>query len=104
MESLLEGIGYLDDIRVNGKMQEEHLSTLEEVLIYLEKAGLDPSTAVKVCLLGRRREIFGSQDQCRRTAPSCGKGRSCTSSTGTHKFVCIGAAYTAAAFNSVTLK
>ena len=44
MEGLLQGIPnvsvYLDDILITGKSDEEHLKTVEEVLVRLEKAGL----------------------------------------------------------------
>ena len=44
MESLLQGMPgvavYLDDILVSGKSEEEHLSTLEQVLDRLKEAGL----------------------------------------------------------------
>ena len=44
MEGLLQGIPnvsvYLDDILITGKSDEEHLKTVEEVLVQLEKAGL----------------------------------------------------------------
>lgn len=44
MENLLQGIPnvvvYIDDIRITGSTEEEHLTALEEVLRRFEEAGL----------------------------------------------------------------
>ena len=39
MQGLPHVVVYIDDILVTGATQEEHLRTLEEVLLRLEKAG-----------------------------------------------------------------